>query len=96
MALTLPECRDKVAQSLGYSNWRDLLADQSNLSDAAFDLIVNNVAKLNAEEKVKEALQLAAERAITKQSDDFGLYWVDKSSILSLSEELIKKIKKEI
>jgi len=52
--------------------------------------------KLYAQEKVKEALQLAAERAEALVEQDFGLVYVDKQSILSLSEELINKINKEI
>jgi len=33
-------------------------------------------------------LDEAAKKATIKQSDDFGIYWVDKQSILSLKDKI--------
>lgn len=95
--MNLQQCRDKVSQSLGYEDWKELRADQSNLSDAGFDLIVTNVSKMYAEEKVKEALKLSAEEAVSNmQGCDYSQRNECKKNVLSLEEELINKMKKEI
>lgn len=93
MNLTLQQCKDQVARSKGFSDWNDLLKFQfTHLIDRDRD----EASVKFASEKIKEALELAAARATTKQSDDFGLYWVDKSSILNLLPELIENLNKEI
>lgn len=56
---------------------------------------MTDYAKLYACEKVKEALKLAAERA-EKQFNKGYLTWIATDSILSLADELINEINKEI
>lgn len=101
MTLTLQQCRDKVARTEGYENWKQLRNNTSDLNSGFFELIVSKVAILFAAEKIKEALQLAAERAEIEYTPSRYPYrpdvaTIDKSSVLSLEEELIKNIKKEI
>lgn len=91
--MTLTETKNKVAQDLGYDDWKELVKDQSTFGDAWFDLIVTNVAELHAIEKVKDALSLAESR--------FEIWsecvaYIDSESVKTLETELIENIKKRI
>lgn len=96
--MNLIETKNKVSQSLGYEDWKELLKDQSSFTEHAFDLIVNNVSALRSAEKIKEALELAAERAelTDNGSSNYDAMSIDKQSILSLLPELLENLKKEI
>lgn len=93
--MNLTETKNKVAQDLGYEDWKELVKDQSNFGDAWFDLIVTNVAELHAPEKVKEALKLAAERVNYPYRDEYGCMCNVPAIVMGLETELIENIKNE-
>lgn len=96
--MTLKETKDKVSQSLGYEDWKELVKDQSNFTDAGFDLIVTNVAKAHASNKTEDALKLGAEKATIYyySAHGYDCAKVSEESILSLLPELLETINKEI
>lgn len=92
--MTLTECKNKVAQDRGFKDWAGFKRNYSFFPERYH----NEVSTLYAIEKVKEALNLAAERAKVKgiPMDDGGyLKMVDPESILSLEIELVSKIKND-
>lgn len=94
--MTLQEYKDLIAQSDGYENWEDLMYELRgyDLTDYWCD-----ICKHYAQEKVKQVLELAAQRAKVKgiPMDEGGyLKMVDADSILSLEAELVNNINKEI
>jgi len=105
---TLQECKNEV--TMDYFNVEFYVAIAMADEDDLYR-IVNEVAKLYATEKVKEALRLAAERATLKIerdskqvlkgsyayfADDMDHVEIDKKSILSLESELVNNIINEI
>lgn len=105
--MTINECKDKVAQGNGFKDWEDVL---TSLFDGDILNLWPQATTLYAQEKVKEALRLAAERATLKIerdgkqvlkgtyayfADDFDHVEIDHDSILSLETELLNKIEKE-
>lgn len=107
--MTLQQCKDQVAHNNSFSDWRQVewCADTDSLI-----AMTDEYAKLYAQEKIKEALQLAAEKAnmvfesnVTDKKSTYKMFlsWtpegsleVNKQSILSLADELIEQINKEI
>ncbi len=90
--MTIQQAKDQVAHEYCFQDWSQV--QRIVCSDEMGDLL-DAVAKLYASEKVKEALQLAAERAYAYIGADDEPK-VSKGSILSLETELIEKINKEI
>lgn len=106
---TLQECKEQVAHEYTFQYWGQVQRIVG--SDEMHDLL-NEVAKLYATEKVKEALRLAAERAnmvfesdVTDKKSTYKIFcsWtpegsleVNKESILSLQSELVNNIINEI
>jgi len=106
LPLTLQQCKDQIAQRMGFKNWKRFETYVKPTS-----AIVDEVAILFASEKIKEALQVAAKDAricmdrsfpephklqIASYSDGVGTrFSIDKDSILALEKELIEKLKSE-
>lgn len=98
--MTLQECKDQIARQKGFSNWQDLVKHQfEHLISRDYDEAV----RLYTQEKVKQALELAAGKATAHTESRFeSVHYceccpvVDKSSILSLLPELVNQINKEI
>lgn len=97
--MTLQEALNQIAVENGYKDYSSM--DRKLYSIGERKLRVqryNDAVKLYASEKIKQALQLAADRATTKMSMGRNgcKIVVDPESILSLADELIEQINKEI